>query len=151
MQRKSVSILTRLCPPKKTGICKYSHCSTINSKPTQRVASCAPALSPETELERHRQASWLTYSSSGRNRKRNQTVSGPISFELSRETVSQSSRAAASNAARSILIIPIIACIALGWLINSPMRRGTICQHRPKRSVSQPQAIALPPSINLSQ
>ena len=70
--------------------------------------------------------------------------------EMTREG-SQLSRAAASSAERSILIIPIMASIALGWLIKLPILRGTICQHKPKRSVSQPQAMDLPPSINLSQ
>jgi hypothetical protein len=69
----------------------------------------------------------------------------------SRGKGSQPSRAAASSAGKSILIIRIIASMALGWLINSPILCGTICQHRPKRSVSQPQAMGLPPSINLSQ
>ena len=59
--------------------------------------------------------------------------------------------AAASSVAMSNLTMSIIAAIALGCFRISPIFSGTICQHRPNLSVSQPQAIGWPPSTNLSQ
>ena len=59
--------------------------------------------------------------------------------------------AAASSVAMSNFTIFIIAAIALGCFRISPIFSGTICQHRPNLSVSQPQAIGLPPSSSLSQ
>ena len=59
--------------------------------------------------------------------------------------------AAASSAAMSNFTICIIAAIALGCFRISPIFSGTICQHRPNLSVSQPQAMGLPPSSSLSQ
>ena len=53
--------------------------------------------------------------------------------------------AARSNAAMSSFFICIIAPIALGWRLSSPIRAGTTCQHSPNLSLSQPQAISLPP------
>jgi len=59
--------------------------------------------------------------------------------------------AAASSVAMSNFTIFIIAAIALGCFRISPIFSGTICQHRPNLSVSQPQAMGLPPSSSLSQ
>src|SRR6266851_7872317 len=59
--------------------------------------------------------------------------------------------AAASSVAMSNFTIFIIAAIALGCLRISPIFSGTICQHRLNLSVSQPQAMGLPPSSSLSQ
>ena len=59
--------------------------------------------------------------------------------------------AAASSVAMSNFTIFIIAAIALGCFRISPIFSGTIYQHRPNLSVSQPQAIGLPPSSSLSQ
>ena len=53
--------------------------------------------------------------------------------------------AACSNAAISNFFICIIACMPLGCLMSSPMCAGTTCQRRPNLSLSQPQAISLPP------
>jgi hypothetical protein len=58
---------------------------------------------------------------------------------------------ARSNTAMSSFFICIMACIALGCLINSAIRAGVTCQQRPNLSLSQPQAISLPPSVNFSQ
>jgi hypothetical protein len=59
--------------------------------------------------------------------------------------------AAASSVAMSNFTILIIAAIALECFRISPIFSGTICQHRPNLSVSQPQAMGLPPSSSLSQ
>ena len=59
--------------------------------------------------------------------------------------------AAASRVAMSNFTIFIIAAIAFGCFRISPIFSGTICQHRPNLSVSQPQAMGLPPSSSLSQ
>ena len=59
--------------------------------------------------------------------------------------------AAASSVATSNFTIFIIAAIALGCFRISPIFSGTICQHRPNLSVSQPQAMGLPPSSSSSQ
>ena len=59
--------------------------------------------------------------------------------------------AAASSVAMSNFTIVIIAAIALECFRISPIFSGTICQHRPNLSVSQPQAMGLPPSSSFSQ
>ena len=53
--------------------------------------------------------------------------------------------AARSSAAMSNFFIVIIACMALGCLISSPIRAGTTCQRSPNLSLSHPQAISPPP------
>lgn len=58
---------------------------------------------------------------------------------------------ARSNTSMSSFFICVMACIALGCLINSAIRAGVTCQQRPNLSLSQPQAISLPPSVNFSQ
>src|ERR1700730_16284104 len=57
--------------------------------------------------------------------------------------------AVASSVAMSNFTIFIIAAIALGCFTISPIFSGTICTHRPNLSVSQPQAMGLPPSREL--
>jgi SAM-dependent methyltransferase len=59
--------------------------------------------------------------------------------------------AAASRVAMSNFTMFIIAAIALGCFRISLIFSGTICQHRPNLSVSQPQAMGLPSSSSLSQ
>ena len=55
--------------------------------------------------------------------------------------------AAASSFALSNFVICIIACMAFGCRRSSRMFSGTTCQHTPNLSLSQPQAISLPPPL----
>jgi hypothetical protein len=41
-----------------------------------------------------------------------------------------------------------MACIALGFLMSSGRRAGTICQAMPNLSLSQPHWISVPPAVS---